>query len=282
MDKTRRKIRKLKNIKTRRRRKIMGGRESGYKAALVLWPSYDLDEEGKPTKFVRFKERFVTMHNLGIKRRTDYIDDWIQLNVENEPLVQENVVPVVHWLTGKHPKKTDATASGTTGSDNTEYLNINSSVYTRIPPFSPDYIPPTASDEAKKKEKQTREKQERDKQEEEKQAREKQEREKQEREKRAEEKPAAAATTPAQSAAAAPQLTKEMANDVKRAAAKQKLNSLYPDKKEKAVKIKKDFLEFENIIGAKYYTNAKEVLLNELIKPDKKEFFDRLMAMEKQ
>lgn len=276
MDKTRRKIRKLKNIKTRRRRKIMGGRESGYKAALVLWPSYDLDEEGKPTKFVRFKERFVTMHNLGIKRRTDYIDDWIQLNVENEPLVQENVVPVVHWLTGKHPKKTDATASGTTGSDNTEYLNIDSVVYTPPPPFSPDYVPPTASDEAKKKEKP-----ERDKQEEEKQAREKQEREKQEREKRAEEKPAAAATTPAQSAAAAPQLTKEMANDVKRDDAEKKLNNLYPDTKSEAVEIKAAFKKFETDIGKKHYKKAKEILLNELMKEENKTEYDRLIAIEK-
>ena len=109
MNKSLRKNSKLKNNKTKRRRKIMGGRESGYKAALILWPLYELDEEGKPTKFVKFKERFVTMHNVGLKRRVDYIDDWIRLNVENEPLVQESITPVVHWLTGKHPKKSEST-----------------------------------------------------------------------------------------------------------------------------------------------------------------------------
>jgi len=145
MDKTRRKNSKSKKNKTKRRHKIMGGRESGYKAALVLWPSYDLDEEGKPTKFVRFKERFFTMHNLGIKRRTDYIDDWIIRNVENEPLVQENVVPVVHWLSGKHPKKTDATSVGSTVSDIPEYLNIDSTDYTRPPPTAPLGPPASAS-----------------------------------------------------------------------------------------------------------------------------------------
>jgi len=117
MNKSLRKNSKLKNNKTKRRRKIMGGRESGYKAALILWPLYELDENGKPTKFVKFKERFVTMHNVGLKRRIDYIDDWIRLNVENEPLVQESITPVVHWLTGKHPKKA-ASTDAITGVEN--------------------------------------------------------------------------------------------------------------------------------------------------------------------
>jgi hypothetical protein len=117
MNKSLRKNSKLKNNKTKRRRKIMGGRESGYKAALILWPLYELDEEDKPTKFVKFKERFVTMHNVGLKRRVDYIDDWIRLNVENEPLVQESITPVVHWLTGKHPKKA-ASTDAITGVEN--------------------------------------------------------------------------------------------------------------------------------------------------------------------
>lgn len=106
MNKTRGTSRKSKNNRTKRQRKISGGRTSGYDAALVLWPTYELDEAGNPSKFLRFKERFLPMHNPGIKRRMNYINDWIQLNVANESLIQENVVPVVHRLTGKHPTKT--------------------------------------------------------------------------------------------------------------------------------------------------------------------------------
>lgn len=106
MNKTRVTARKSKNNRTKRRRKISGGRSYGYDAALVLWPTYELDEAGNPSKFLRFKERFVTMHNRGMNRRMDYINDWIQLNVANESLIQENVVPVVHRLAGKHPTKT--------------------------------------------------------------------------------------------------------------------------------------------------------------------------------
>jgi len=113
MKKTRNKNRKhRKNLKnhTRRNRNITGG-NSGYDAQLIVWPTYKVSdlEDTVSSNILKFNERYFPIHNFNLKQRTAYIDDLINLLVNDGSLVEKGVYPVVHRMKGKYASRIPAT-----------------------------------------------------------------------------------------------------------------------------------------------------------------------------